>query len=251
MTSPPCSGRGMPTSRPECWPTGCRPTHDTKIFVLHDADAYGYNIALALAEETTRMPEHSIEVIDLGLTWSDAMDRGLIAETVERRKALPERLVERLEEEEPAALAAFEGEQTRFGDRPSWKVQRVELNALSSRALVEYVEEGLRAHGADEKFFPPEEVANELALDAQREVIRTRARGWLAEVFDLDGLVEELVADYGEEPPDDLAGTMATAAAEDRAAYWPETVVEAVEAQLDERGPELRARFDELLGERR
>jgi hypothetical protein len=79
----------------------------------------------------------------------------------------------------------------------------------------------------------------------------TRAGAWLAEVFDLDGLVEELVAEYGEEPPDDLAGTMATAAEEDRTAYWPQTVVNTVEAQLERGREELRARFDELLDERR
>jgi hypothetical protein len=41
--------------------------HDYQLFVLHDADPYGYNIARTLREKTRRMPVHKINVIDLGL----------------------------------------------------------------------------------------------------------------------------------------------------------------------------------------
>jgi hypothetical protein len=43
---------------------------DYTIFVLHDADSYGYNIARTLQAETARMPNHNITVIDLGLFCS-------------------------------------------------------------------------------------------------------------------------------------------------------------------------------------
>ena len=136
------------------------------------------------------------------------------------------------------------------GEKPTFKVQRVELNAFSSSGLIAYIEEGLRAHGADEKFFPPEDVADELAVRAQHEVLRTRAASWLAEELDLEGIVEALVEEFGEEPPENLAGVMRRAAEENRAAHWPRTVVTAAEAKVDGE-PELRERFEELLEERR
>ena len=39
-----------------------------RLFVLHDADPAGFNIARTLAEDTERMPDHSVELVDLGLT---------------------------------------------------------------------------------------------------------------------------------------------------------------------------------------
>ena len=36
-----------------------------QIFVVHDADLDGYNIARTLGEETARMPDHNIDIIDL------------------------------------------------------------------------------------------------------------------------------------------------------------------------------------------
>src|SRR5262249_7153993 len=40
---------------------------DYQLFVLHDADPYGYNIARTLREETRRMPGYQVGVTDLGL----------------------------------------------------------------------------------------------------------------------------------------------------------------------------------------
>ncbi|MCU7836219.1 MAG: hypothetical protein KZQ83_13335 [gamma proteobacterium symbiont of Taylorina sp.] len=54
---------------------------DYTIFVLHDADPDGYNIARTLQEETARMPDHNIEVIDLGLSILHAVAMELENET--------------------------------------------------------------------------------------------------------------------------------------------------------------------------
>jgi hypothetical protein len=50
--------------------------HKYQIFCLHDADYPGYNILRNLREETARMPENSMEVIDIGLTVQQALDLG-------------------------------------------------------------------------------------------------------------------------------------------------------------------------------
>jgi DNA topoisomerase VI subunit A len=48
-----------------------------KIFVLHDADINGYDIARTLGEATRRMPNHYVDVIDLSLTMPQAVEFGL------------------------------------------------------------------------------------------------------------------------------------------------------------------------------
>ena len=92
-------------------PTACRDLlarseiRDMKIFVLHDADIDGYDIARTLGEATRRMPNHSVDVIDLGLTVPQAIEYGLETEKFTRRKALPADL-----ELDEAALEWFTGE---------------------------------------------------------------------------------------------------------------------------------------------
>ena len=60
-----------------------------KLFVLHDADINGYDIARTLGEATKRMPDHNIEVIDLGLTVPQAIERDLETEEFVRKSNCP------------------------------------------------------------------------------------------------------------------------------------------------------------------
>jgi hypothetical protein len=46
---------------------------DYQLFVLHDADPYGYNIARTLREATKRMPGYNVDVKDIGLTIEEAL----------------------------------------------------------------------------------------------------------------------------------------------------------------------------------
>jgi hypothetical protein len=118
-----------------------------QLFVLHDADPYGYNIARTLREETDRMPGYHVEVIDVGLHLEAALAMGLGVETFTRKQALPAGLV--LTETE---RVFFEGR--RAGEK-SWVCRRIELNALSAPALVAYTERQLRAAGVRGKVIPP------------------------------------------------------------------------------------------------
>jgi len=120
---------------------------DYKLFVLHDADPYGYNIARTLREATLRMPDYRVEVIDLGLKYEEALDLGLKTETFTRKNALAKDLV--LTE---AERRAFQGRQE---GKKSWICTRVELNAFSNPDFVAYLERKLTAAGATEKVIPP------------------------------------------------------------------------------------------------
>jgi DNA topoisomerase VI subunit B len=139
--------------------------HGCQVFVLHDADDAGYNIARTLADETRRMPGHHIDVIDLGLKFEDGLALGIVPETYTRTRALPTGLEPLLA---PRERAAFGG---RSVGRRSWICERIELNALSSPQLIAHIEAGLEKHGATGKVIPPEELLRTTAADiAQREL---------------------------------------------------------------------------------
>ena len=144
---------------------------DMKIFVLHDADINGYNIARTLGEATRRMPNHSVDVIDLGLTVPQAIEFGLETEKFTRRKELPADL--ELDED---ALEWFTGEPIRAGyGKYHYECRRCELNAFSSDGLAEFIETGLQRHGATTKLVPPADV---LARMCRRSATR-RSPIWL------------------------------------------------------------------------
>ena len=137
---------------------------DMKFFVLHDADLDGYNIARTLAEATRRMPDHSVDVIDLGLTVPQAIDAGLETEKFTRKKDLPAEL--ELDED---AREWFTGEAIQAGyDKHHYECTRCELNAFSSDELAEFIEAGLQRHGATAKLVPPADVLTEYVQDGPR-----------------------------------------------------------------------------------
>lgn len=115
--------------------------HGCQILVWHDADPYGYNIARTLAEPTERMPDHHLDVSDIGLKLDEALAMGLPTETFTRKKALPEGILPLLIDRE---LELFTGEQwqiQRNPDRFEWRnCQRVEINAIKVRDRAAYLD---------------------------------------------------------------------------------------------------------------
>lgn len=134
------------------------PPGDVTIFTLHDADIDGYNIGRTLGEATDRMPDHHVDVIDLGLTIDTAIERGLESEEFTRKRAIPQTILPRLS---PAALEWFTGsviDRDNNGKPKKWLGLRVELNAFTSPELIDFIEDGLAAHGAAGKVIPPRKV---------------------------------------------------------------------------------------------
>lgn len=164
---------------------------DMKLFVAHDADIDGYNIARTLAGATKRMPNHNIEVIDLGLTVPQAIEYGLETERFTRKKALPTEL-----ELDDDALEWFTGTTISAGyGKRHYECTRCELNAFSADELAEFIEAGLQRHDATTKLIAPADV-----LDGHVHVARDEALGDLvvAELermgLDVDAVVRRLVA---------------------------------------------------------
>jgi hypothetical protein len=165
---------------------------EMKIFVLHDADLDGYNIARTLGEATRRMPHHSVDVIDLGLTAPQAVEYELETEKFTRRKELPVEL--ELEED---ALEWFTGEPIHAGyGKRHYECRRCELNAFSSDQLAEFIETGLQQHGATTKLVPPAGVLAPHVEEVRDEMLTSLVARELVGMVDIDGVVRQLVTDY-------------------------------------------------------
>jgi hypothetical protein len=126
------------------------------------------------------MPDHSIEVIDLGLTIKDALDLGLDSEPYYRKGGVPWPLQRRLTEEEKQYFSGSHGE-------------RFELNAiLPIESRIEYIEEKLKENGVRPKLIPPDEELGKRAT----EIYRDKHAAWvdeaIAEWLDLSSLKKEL-----------------------------------------------------------
>jgi hypothetical protein len=114
------------------------------VFVLHDFDVSGFSILGTLGTDSRRYTfAHDLSgiVVDLGLRLADVEVMGLESEIVEVRNRDARR--ETLERH-----GATEHEIEFLAPRHSSQdCRRVELNAMTSRQLVDFVEEALAAHG--------------------------------------------------------------------------------------------------------
>ena len=114
-----------------------------KIFVWHDADPHGYNICRTAGEATERMPDHHVDLIDIGLHLEEGLAMGLPPETFTRKNALPAGILPALTDQE---LEAFTGDEYRTKDKQGkgkreWRnCQRIEINAIKVRDRVAYLE---------------------------------------------------------------------------------------------------------------
>jgi hypothetical protein len=159
-----------------------------QLFVLHDADPDGYNIARTLREATRRMPDHAVDVIDLGLSLPDALEMGLQTETFVRKKALPEELV--LGDVEQRYWVVGVEEQGRL------VTKRVELNALPVRERAAYIERKLAEAGATTKVIPPDAALQRLGAEMHREQVSAAVDAVLTQLLATDSLKRTIVAQF-------------------------------------------------------
>ena len=116
--------------------------HQVKILVLHDFDKSGFSIVGTLRRDTRR-DEFAVapQVVDLGLQLSDVEKWDLQAETVSYKSDPGSNL--RLNGATQEEIEFLRGEQ----DWRSYRGQRVELNAFTSDAFVEWLESKLEEQG--------------------------------------------------------------------------------------------------------
>lgn len=220
-----------------------------KLFVLHDADHYGYSIAHTIAEATPRMPGYSVDVIDLGLSVAQSAEWGLRPEDYTRKNELHWWMPEQLDEQESEWFVGRS--MTPWATkRKQWSCKRVELNALRYR-LVEFVEAGLEAHGAGGKLVPPVDVIVGETDEAFAEQMADTVRALLDELIDVNSMVNALAEEV--RAVADLAverDTVSAALTNDPTQRWTTAVALAIRERIGHSGVDLRARLIELLAER-
>src|SRR5215217_4306325 len=159
-----CSGKGQPTEAVRTLFDRAE-AGDYQLFVFHDADLDGYDIARVMAEATKRMPDYFVDVIDIGLTVEDALEMGLASEPFHRKKNISWELRMKLSDTAKEYLYQRNG----YGGGISG--YRFELNAiLPDIRRVEYIERKLEENGVRGKVIPPDEKLGELADEKYRDL---------------------------------------------------------------------------------
>ncbi len=209
-----------------------------KIMAWHDADPAGYNICRVLGEPTDRMPDHHVDVIDLGLTIGEGLAMGLQTESFVRKKAIPDGILHSLTDEERNLFAGEYDETT--GD---WlNCQRIEINAIKIRDRVPHLESKIAAvfqtkptkpgetPAAETR--PPIETIHDHADALINRLIDDQIRAAIAERIDLDAIAK--LAKNGLQTPPIVDTDLQAAIDADTAVPWRDIVKQYAIAAIDE-----------------
>jgi hypothetical protein len=120
-----------------------RSEEELQVFCIHDADAAGTMIYQALQRETRARPGRKVKIINLGLEPEEAFKMGLQVEKVKRENAKHLPVADYVEEEWQEWL----------------QEHRVELNAMSTPELLEWLDRKMAEYGG--KVVPPDPVLAE------------------------------------------------------------------------------------------
>jgi hypothetical protein len=158
-----------------------------EVFCAHDADASGTMIYQTLQEATRARGARKIEIINIGLEPWEAVAMGLEVERVEageRRKP----------------VADYVNLYDDDNDWDEWlQTHRVELNAMTTPELIEWLDDKMEVYGSG-KLIPPTEVLEDTFMTLAEERLRAQITERILREADLDGQVAEALAAL--DPPD-------------------------------------------------
>ena len=208
------------------------------ILAVHDADISGYDIARTLVEETRTSKGLVVRVIDIGLKVADALAMGLPPEPVNVKHEISSKLKPRLT---PQELEFF-------------KKYRIELNAMTSGQLIDFIENNLVNLGLAKKVIPPSEIlSNDIFLKLESG-LKERADAIIKETLgkalgDLDQLAVDLLKQvkkpntegHIDELRDDMAGLPTQ--------HWRSWAINKAEDLVDEVDEELRTAAETKIKE--
>jgi hypothetical protein len=146
-----------------------------EVFCVHDADASGTMIYQTLQEETKARGARKIKIINLGLEPWEAIEMGLEVETLEEMKR-----------QKP--VADYIGEHG--GNWENWlQTHRVELNAMTTPQLIEWLDEKMAEFGSG-KLIPPTPVLEQELADR----IESKVRAAITERILREAKIDDRVA---------------------------------------------------------
>jgi hypothetical protein len=250
------SGKGQPTEAVRALFQRAE-AGEYRLFVVHDADPWGYSIARTISEETDRMPDYSVEVVDLGLSVADAIEHDLDPEDDTRKKRLPRWMPERLSDIE---WEWFEGERYEVRaatrDKPAkyhWACKRVELNAFSAPEFIAFLEDKLRQHDVG-KLMPsvdiPDDVVTDQVTDSHREAIGEFFDRTVASLFDRDGIIDTMMSETERSiRRGNPARWVTDAYKQNQSIWWRRAILAEIERRVGRSEQKLQTRLIDLLRE--
>ncbi len=218
-----------------------------QLFVFHDADLDGYNIARVMREATRRMPGYSVEVVDIGLTVEDALEMGLDPEPFTRKKDISWALRRSLSDVAKEYLCR----PNPYGSGVSG--ERFELNAiLPDTRRIEYIERKLEENGVRGKVIPPDARLGEMAGEMYREEQDAWIDTMVKEMF-LEELKEEMAEEFEEVFELDASSVRESIEKKfenDRALSWRDALKKRFEELREDHDDDLREAVREKVRER-
>jgi hypothetical protein len=167
-----------------------------QVFCLHDADYPGYNILRTLREATERMPEHSMEVHDIGLTVEQVVAAGKTPEVYTRTSKIPQELLPLLNNvEQEWFVGEYLGKK---GNKDTYSSKRFELDDLTAPEVIDHIERRLGELGIEPKVIPPEEEMAGLAEDLYQEKLHAWVEEAIAEILSTDELKKKIAKEFEE-----------------------------------------------------
>lgn len=147
------------------------------VFCVTDADASGGMIYQTLQEETKARGARKIKIVKLGLEPWEAVAMGLEVETVEQGKY-------------PKPVAEYIRERDRGWAWANWlQTHRVELNAMTTPQLIEWLDEKMATFGSGKLIPPPHVLKQDLA-----DRIESKVRAAISERILREAKIGDLVA---------------------------------------------------------
>ena len=212
------------------------------IYVLHDADPDGYNIAITLAEETRKMPGYSVDVVDIGLKVEEALEMGLPAEPFTRIKGIPWRVKQRLT---PTEREFFIGEKT---SSRSWGCKRIEINAMPVPERATYIERKLQEVDAPGKVIPSDEALPDLSKELYDSEVNVQVATIIDSIVsseDIKKLVREELKDRV--AFEDVRQWIEAGFDEDDSQWWRNIVKRKLSAILSESSEDIESTIKEEI----
>jgi hypothetical protein len=156
--------------------------HDepVEVFCVHDADASGTMIYQTLQEATKARGACKIKIVNLGLEPWEAVDMGLEVETIEATKRF-----------KPVADYIRERDGHRW---ERWlQTRRVELNAMTTPQLIQWLDQKMAKFGSGKLIPPPQVLKQELSKQIEIEV-REEVRERILREANFEAQVAEAIA---------------------------------------------------------
>jgi hypothetical protein len=200
------------------------------IVCCHDADIAGYEIGRTLVDETRTSKGLIIRAFDIGLKVADGLAMGLHPERVTVKHEISKKLKPLLTPEE---LEFFKG-------------YRIELNAMTSGQLIDWIESNLQKLGLTKKLIPPDdvlakEISNNFDSDIKMragEVIREKLK---TKGIDLDALEQEILNDISKPDPAGHSAELEEYMKDLPAVSWRSWAVEKGDELMDGKEEEMEA----------